>query len=108
MSTAKEQLDEVASQKREQLFTINNYKPTESEATEYNTATQPGTPYAGGEYSEQNPDAVSDGDAMGKGFLGTGTGKDEPDKVGSSQDIVERKNETVKNTYGTANEYPNF
>jgi hypothetical protein len=39
MSTAKEQLDEVASQKREQLFTINNYKPTESEATEYNTAT---------------------------------------------------------------------
>lgn len=108
MATAKEQLDAMASQKRGEFFTINNYKPTESDATEYNTAYNPGTPYAGGEYSEQNPDAVSNGDAMGKGYLGSDTGKDNMDAVGSSDDIVERKKEVVKNTYNTTKEYPNF
>jgi hypothetical protein len=108
MPTAQEQLDEVAKQKREELFTVNNYKPTESDANEYNTAYQPGTPYAGGEYSEQSPDAVSDGDQMGKGYLGSDIGKDQPEKVGSSDDIVERKKEVVKNVYNTAKEYPNF
>ncbi len=108
MATAREQLDQVAAQKRGEQFTVNNYKPTESDASEYNTAFLPGTPYAGGEYSEQNPDAVSNGDVMGKGYLGSDIGKDAPDAVGSSEDIVERKQETVKNVYGTANEYPNF
>ena len=107
MATAQQQLDAIAAQKRGELFTINNYKPTDT-ATEYNTAYQPGTPYAGGEYSEQNPDAVSNGDAMGKGYLGTDIGKDNPSAVGSSDDIIERGQETIQNTYGTANEYPNF
>lgn len=108
MATAREQLDAVAAQKRGEQFTINNYKPTESDATEYVTSYQPGTPYAGGEYSEYNPDAVSNGDAMGKGYLGTDIGKDNPQAVGSNQDIIERKQETIKNAYGTTNEYPNF
>lgn len=108
MATAREQLDAIAAQKRGEQFTINNYKPTESDATQYNTVFQPGTPYAGGEYSEQNPDAVSNGDGMGKGYLGSDIGKDNPAAVGSSDDIVERGKETVKNTYGTVKEYPNF
>jgi len=108
MATAKEQLDDVATQKRSESFTINNYKPTESTPTEYNTVLNPGTPYAGGEYSEQNPDAVSNGDVMGKGYLGSDMGKDNMDAVGSSDDINERKKEIVKNTYGTTKEYPNF
>ncbi len=108
MATAREQLDQVAEQKRLEQFTINNYKPTESDANEYNTVYQPGTPYAGGEYSEQNADAVSTGDAMGKGYLGSDIGKDLVDVVGSSDDIAERKKEIVKNSYNTANEYPNF
>ena len=108
MSTAKQQLDTIAAQKRNELFTINNYKPTESDPTEYNTIYQPGTPYAGGEYSEQNPDAVSNGDVMGKGYLGSDIGKDNVDAVGSSEVIVERKKEVVKNAYATTNEYPNF
>ena len=108
MATAREQLDQIAEQKRTELFTINNYKPTESDASQYNTVYQPGTPYAGGEYSEQNPDAVSNGDAMGKGYLGSDIGKDQPAAVGSNEDIVERKKEVVKNTFTTANEYPNF
>lgn len=107
MSTAREQLDQVAAQKRGELFTINNYKPTDTDA-EYNTTFNPGTPYAGGEYSEQNPDAVSNGDVMGKGYLGSDIGKDAYSDVGSSDDIMERKKEMVKNTYGTTNEYPNF
>lgn len=107
MATAREQLDQIALQKRNELFTINNYKPIQGE-TEYNTAFQPATPYAGGEYSELNPDAVSNGDAMGKGYLGNDLGLNNPDGVGSNEDIVERKQEMVKNSYGTTNEYPNF
>ena len=107
MPTAREQLDQVASQKRGELFTINNYKPTDTDS-EYNTVFNPGTPYVGGEYSEQNPDAVSNGDVMGKGYLGSDIGKDAYNEVGSSDDIVERGKEMVKNTYGTSNEYPNF
>lgn len=108
MSTAQQQLDEVAKQKREELFTTNNYKPTTSDANQYNTVYQPGTPSAGGEYSEQNPDAISDGDTQGKGYLGSDIGKDQPEKVGNVDDITERKKEIVKNTYTTAKEYPNF
>lgn len=104
---AHELLSEIAKQKREELHTINNYKP-DGEQYEYNTATNPISPGAGGEYSEQNPDAVSDGDVRGKGYLGTDSGKDKPDKVGNVDDVTERKKEVVKNVYNTENEYPNF
>ena len=104
---AHQSLTEIAEQKRKELFTMNNYQ-TQNGELEYNTALQPGTPGAGGEYSAENPDAVSDGDSKGKGYLGTDIGKDQPNKVGNSDDIVERKKEIVKNVYTTANEYPNF
>jgi len=108
MPTAKEQLDQMANQKRIELMTINHYKPVDSDATEYNTVFQPGTPGAGGEYSEMNPDAISDGDTMGKGYLGTDLGTDQLGSVGNSVDIAERTQEIIKNTYKRENEYPNF
>lgn len=100
-------LSEVAKQKRDELHTINNYKP-DADEVEYNTGLIPITPGAGGEYSEQNPDAVSDGDLRGKGYLGSDSGKDKPDSVGNRDDVTERKKEVVKNVYNTKNEYPNF
>jgi len=104
---AHETLSEIAEQKRNELHTINNYKP-DGEQIEYNTATTPITQGAGGEYSEQNLDAISDGDVRGKGYLGSDSGKDKPNRVGNTDDIIERNKEVVKNVYNTDKEYPNF
>ena len=106
---AHDQLSLVADQYRKELFTKNGYKPTGQDANlQYDVNFLPGEPRAGGEYSDLSPDAISDGDDMGRGYNGTDLGKDLPDKVGTIVDQVERKDEIVKNTYKTTNEYPNF
>jgi hypothetical protein len=58
------------------------------------------------EYSTTNPDAVADGDSMGRG---TGVFLDVyNDKAGTKEDILERKNEIKINKFNSSNTYPNF
>lgn len=66
----------IGQDQRSKLIPKNDYKPTN-------------------EYSQTNPDAISDGDEFGKGtgqFLDTANG-------GSSVDIIERVNEIKINEY---------
>lgn len=60
----------------------------------------------GNEYSSVNRDAVADGDSMGRG---TGTFLDVYNvNAGTSDDIMERKNEVKINQYNSSKTYPNF
>jgi hypothetical protein len=60
----------------------------------------------GNEYSSVNRDAVADGDSMGRG---TGSFLDVYNvNAGTSDDIVERKNEIKINKFNSSKIYPNF
>jgi hypothetical protein len=60
----------------------------------------------GNEYSSVNRDAVADGDSMGRG---TGSFLDVYNvNAGTSDDIVERKNEIKINKFNSSKVYPNF
>ena len=60
----------------------------------------------GNEYSSVNRDAVADGDSMGRG---TGSFLDVYNiNAGTSDDIVERKNEIKINKFNSSKTYPNF
>ena len=60
----------------------------------------------GNEYSSTNPDAMGDGDSLGRGtgsFLDVYNGL-----AGTSVDITERKNEIKINKYNKGKTYPDF
>jgi len=60
----------------------------------------------GNEYSSVNKDALSDGDARGRG---TGIFLDVyNDSAGDAVDIAERKNEIKINKFNSSKPYPNF
>ena len=60
----------------------------------------------GNEYSSVNKDALSDGDARGRG---TGVFLDVyNDSAGDAVDIAERKNEIKINKFNSSKTYPNF
>jgi hypothetical protein len=60
----------------------------------------------GNEYSSVNRDAVADGDSMGRG---TGTFLDVYNvNAGTSDDVMERKNEIKINKFNSSKPYPNF
>lgn len=60
----------------------------------------------GNEYSSVNKDAIADGDSMGRG---TGTFLDVYNvNAGTSDDIVERKNDIKINKFNSSKIYPNF
>ena len=60
----------------------------------------------GNEYSSVNRDAVADGDSMGRG---TGTFLDVYNvNAGTSDDVMERKNEIKINKFNSSKTYPNF
>jgi hypothetical protein len=76
------ELGQIGEQQRQKLFPKNDYKSTN-------------------QYSQTNPDALSDGDELGKGtgvFLDTING-------GSSIDIIERINEIKINEYQSNKPY---
>ena len=82
------QMTNVADQERHKLFPKNDYVATADE------------------YSVTNPDALADGDPMGRG---TGQFLDVyNDAAGTSDDILERRNEIRINKYKSSNTYPNF
>jgi hypothetical protein len=61
---------------------------------------------AGNQYSAVNPDALADGDRLGRG---TGVFLDVYNSAaGTIDDVVERKNEIKINKYNSQNQYPNF
>ena len=61
---------------------------------------------AGNQYSDTNPDALADGDDLGRG---TGIFLDIfNDKAGTSVDIFERKDDIKINKFNKFNIYPNF
>jgi len=61
---------------------------------------------AGNEYSSVNRDAVADGDSMGRG---TGSFLDVYNvNAGTSDDVMERKNEIKINKFNSSKTYPNF
>lgn len=60
----------------------------------------------GNEYSSVNRDAVADGDSMGRG---TGVFLDVYNvNAGTSDDVMERKNEIKINKFNSSKTYPNF
>jgi hypothetical protein len=60
----------------------------------------------GNEYSSVNKDAVADGDSMGRG---TGSFLDVYNvNAGTSDDVLERKNEIKVNKFNSSKTYPNF
>ena len=60
----------------------------------------------GNEYSSVNRDAVADGDSTGRG---TGTFLDVYNvNAGTSDDVMERKNEIKINKFNSSKTYPNF
>lgn len=82
------QLSAVADAQRAILFPKNDYVPNADE------------------YSVTNPDAVADGDSMGRG---TGVFLDVYNAAaGTSDDIMERRMELRVNKYNSSNTYPNF
>ena len=61
---------------------------------------------AGNQYSDTNPDALADGDTLGRG---TGIFLDIfNDTAGTSVDIFERKNNIKFNPYNADKTYPDF
>lgn len=82
------QLTAIADVERARLFPKNDYVPNADE------------------YSVTNPDAIADGDSMGRG---TGVFLDVYNTAaGTSDDILERRNEIRVNRYNASNTYPNF
>ncbi len=78
------QLSKYANAERKKLFPKNDYKENDS-------------------YSATHPDAMADGDELGKG---TGIFLDSNNKkAGSATDIQERKKELVINKYSDDNPY---
>lgn len=60
----------------------------------------------GNEYSSVNRDAIADGDSMGRG---TGVFLDVYNvNAGTSEDVMERKNEIKINKFNASKTYPNF
>jgi hypothetical protein len=60
----------------------------------------------GNEYSSVNKDAIADGDNKGRG---TGVFLDVYNTdAGTSQDILERKDDIKINKFNSSNTYPNF
>lgn len=81
------ELSKIAEEQRKRLFPKNDY----------NTVNQ---------YSSTNPDALANGDELGRG---TGGFLDVYNNVaGTLTDNVERKNEIKTNRYNSSNTYPNF
>jgi hypothetical protein len=81
------ELSKIAEEQRKKLFPKNDY----------NTANQ---------YSSTNPDALANGDELGRG---TGGFLDVYNNAaGTITDNVERKNEIKTNRYNSTNTYPNF
>jgi len=81
------ELSKIAEEQRKKLFPKNDYT----------TANQ---------YSSTNPDALANGDELGRG---TGGFLDVYNNVaGTLTDNVERKNEIKTNRYNSSNTYPNF
>jgi hypothetical protein len=79
------ELSRIAEEQRKRLIPRNDFKPLVNE------------------YSQTNPDAVSDGDDMGRG---TGTFLDVYNNNGGTiVDINERKNEIKINKYKQSNPY---
>jgi hypothetical protein len=79
------ELSRIAEEQRKRLIPRNDFKPLVNE------------------YSQTNPDAVSDGDDMGRG---TGTCLDVYNNNGGTiVDINERKNEIKINKYKQSNPY---
>jgi len=82
------QLTAIADVERARLFPKNDYVPNADE------------------YSVTNPDAIADGDSMGRG---TGVFLDVYNTAaGTSDDVLERRNEIRVNRYNASNTYPNF
>lgn len=82
------QLTAIADVERARLFPKNDYVPNADE------------------YSVTNPDAIADGDSIGRG---TGVFLDVYNTAaGTSDDILERRNEIRVNRYNASNTYPNF
>lgn len=81
-------LTAIAERERARLITRNDYN---QDANEYSTT---------------NKDAIADGDSLGRG---TGVFLDVyNDVAGTSEDVLERKNEIKINKYNSSNKYPNF
>lgn len=81
-------LTTISNTERQRLFPRNDYIPNADE------------------YSVTNPDAIADGDSMGRG---TGVFLDVyNDNAGTREDIVERRLEIRVNEYNSNNGYPNF
>ena len=60
----------------------------------------------GNQYSATNPDAIADGDRLGRG---TGVFLDVYNSAaGTIDDVVERKNEIKINKFNSSKVYPNF
>lgn len=86
--TEPNQLTSIADAERKKLITKNDYIQTADE------------------YGVTNPDALADGDEMGRG---TGVFLDVyNDTAGTSIDVFERKNEIKINKYDKFKTYPNF
>lgn len=82
------QLTAIADMERARLFPKNDYVPNADE------------------YSVTNPDAIADGDSKGRG---TGVFLDVYNTAaGTSDDVLERRNEIRVNRYNASNTYPNF
>lgn len=60
----------------------------------------------GNEYSSTNRDAMADGDSLGRG---TGVFLDvHNEQAGTSDDIVDRKEEMARNKFNSKKSYPDF
>jgi len=81
------ELSKIAEEQRKRLFPKNDY-------TDVN------------KYSSTNPDAIADGDDLGRG---TGIFLDiYNESAGTLTDNIERKDTIKVNKYNSANKYPNF
>ena len=86
--TEQNQMTLIADQERARLLPRNDYVPTADE------------------YSVTNPDALADGDSMGRG---TGVFLDVYNQTaGTREDISERVSEVRINRFNSQNTYPNF
>lgn len=85
--TENNELTAVSGQERTKLIPKNDYNTND-------------------EYSAVHPDALADGDSLGRG---TGTFLDVyNDGAGTIEDLTERKKTIVKNKFNASKTYPNF